>query len=249
MIRPLVHSLLRRFDMRLDRLSRHPTHTMLGLASLPIRTVIDVGANEGQFARQALSVFPAARVISFEPLPPSAERLREFAKGTQGRLTVHQVALGSSKAELPMYHHSQHSPSSSLLQTTNDCENYFPQTRAQSLIEVQVRRLDDVISESGEPLEHPVLIKVDVQGYEAEVLAGSEQTLMKSQACIIEINLEQLYVGAPDFESIARQLNKVGLQYRGALEQFCAPDGHVIFMDAVFARAGTWQRATQPSQR
>src|SRR2546421_123255 len=46
-----------------------------------IQTVVDIGANEGQFARLAAELFPAARILSFEPLPDVYERLVRSMRG------------------------------------------------------------------------------------------------------------------------------------------------------------------------
>ena len=61
-----------------------------------VRTVLDVGANEGQFARTALQAFPAAKIFCFEPLPAAQGALHALAGGHPGRLEVEPFALGDS---------------------------------------------------------------------------------------------------------------------------------------------------------
>lgn len=236
-VRSALRTALSQFDIRVERLSRHPSQTLLGLSALPIRTVIDIGANEGQFAKMALDTFPQAQVVSFEPLPSAAAVLKQLAYA-ESRLTVYQTALGADAARLPIHFHEEHSPSSSLLATTAECEKQFPQTRSQVKFEVQVQRLNDVLADTD--LEQAILVKIDVQGFEAQVIDGGTEVLSKAQACIVEINLVELYDDAPSFEDISHRLNKFGLYFHGTLDQHFGRTGQVVFMDAVFARRNTW---------
>lgn len=51
MIKQVIKQVFNRLGVDIIPLNRQPTQTVLGLRSLPIRTIIDVGANKGQFAR------------------------------------------------------------------------------------------------------------------------------------------------------------------------------------------------------
>ncbi|HYF46857.1 MAG TPA: FkbM family methyltransferase, partial [Acidimicrobiales bacterium] len=76
-------------------------------------TVIDVGANAGQFARAAAQTFPDARIISFEPLPEIAAILWDRLRDVDG-LEVHACALGSRNGTIEFHPH-RYSLSSSAL--------------------------------------------------------------------------------------------------------------------------------------
>ena len=67
------------------------------LANLPHRTVIDVGANRGQFALAVKRYSPQAQIRSFEPVPSAARIFRQVFQGDPG-VSLVQTALGSSKA-------------------------------------------------------------------------------------------------------------------------------------------------------
>ncbi len=101
---------------------------------------------------------------------------------------------------------------------------------------VALSTLDAAIAPSMDELADDLLVKLDVQGYEDRVIAGGESVLRRASACIVEVNLDGLYVGQPTFERIAAQLNALGLQYAGNLDQTYGPDGHVVFLDALFLR-------------
>src|SRR5437667_9036748 len=79
----------------LMRASQNPVRTMLGLTSFPIKTIIDVGANDGEFARQALQIFPGSTIYSLEPLDAPFLALQAWAKREhRGVIVPIKVAAG-----------------------------------------------------------------------------------------------------------------------------------------------------------
>ena len=219
------------------RLAKSPGHTFLGLKSLKIRSILDIGANVGQFARRASEAFPDATLYCFEPLPDPFAALRTWAEdAAPRRVRPFNLALGDAEGELTFYRHVAHSDSSSLLKTTAECEGDFPHTRDQVAETVRVRRLDSVMAELATPPETELLVKLDVQGYEEHVLRGGPETLQRAAAVIIEVCLDPLYQGQATFEGLASLLGAHGLRYAGNLDQSYAEDGHVVFLDAVFRR-------------
>ncbi len=210
---------------------------MLGLKKLGIRTVLDIGANAGQFAAGARSILPEARFYCFEPLRgPFGELQRWARQQASGSVTAFNLALGCHDGTARMFEHTNHSPSSSLLASTSLTAKLYPQTRPQAVTEVRVARLDGFIAESGLDLPPPILVKMDVQGYEQRVIEGGKETLARARACIIEVSFDKLYEDQSTFKDIWQILDTLGYRFVGNLEQFCATDGHVVFADAVFVR-------------
>jgi len=212
-----------------------PEHNLLGLRAFNIRTVIDVGANVGQFARFARANFPEARILAFEPLPAAVAALRGLAR-RDSNVEVFAYALGDVEGETHIHLHRNHSPSSSLLNTTQLSHQIYPFTEIQERIPISLRRLDSVVATLDDPLAPEILVKIDVQGYEGHVIRGAANTLSAARACIVEVNRDSLYVGQASFEEIVSALSAVNLRYCGNLSQVHAPDGHVIYLDAVFIR-------------
>ena len=97
------------------------------LSGLDCRSVIDVGANRGQFSLVARHCFPEAVIIAFEPLAGPARRYRQVFGG-DSRVSLHQQALGSRPASATM-HVSRKDDSSSLLPMTPSQCNIFPDRR------------------------------------------------------------------------------------------------------------------------
>ncbi len=219
------------------RIQNNPQETLLGIKHLPIKTIIDVGANEGQWARYIREIFPHANLHCFEPLSEPYEKLKQWADiKCNGKAVAYNIALGEKEEETEMFLHSEHTPSSSFLKTTGICEGYYPFTKTKKRIPVKMTTLDNWVKNLSTPLAPEILIKLDVQGYEDRVIKGGFETFKKARACIIEVCLDYLYEGQPDFKRIIDILYDLGFKYAGNLNQSFANDGHVIFIDAVFVR-------------
>src|SRR5258706_3343004 len=173
------------------------------------RTVIDVGANVGQFAVACAKIFPGVTIYSFEPLPGCVERL----KGNVARLGdvhVYPLALGAESGETTM-HVNSHSHSSSILPLGERHRRAFPSAREIGHIKVKMSTLD--LEMKSMFLERPVLLKLDVQGYETLVLEGARETLDKVDYVLLEASFRPMYQGERTFMDIVRAMESYGFQF------------------------------------
>lgn len=217
-----------------SKANRNPGHTLLGLRHLPICTVLDIGANTGQFAAHINRIFPQAKIFCFEPLTEAFAELERWADTQSGRVQVFNLALGDKEGSATMFRHVEHSPSSSLLQTTEVCNQLYPQTQSQDSFTVKLTTLDAALGD--QLLQPEILIKLDTQGYERQVIRGAANSLKQARACIVEINLFKLYDQQPSFIELALLLNEHGYEYAGNLEQTYSVTGEVVYIDAVFLK-------------
>jgi len=197
------------------------------------RTIVDVGANKGQFTVAAVNLLHPARVHSFEPLPREAAALRRHC-ARYPQVTVHEVALGdaSSRARL---HVNAHSHSSSLLELGERHRRAFPSAAEVDVIDVEVSRLDETLDPAS--LESPVLVKIDTQGYEAKVLAGAEGLLNALDWLIIETSFEPLYEGEQTFGGVVERVAELGYRFVRPVGSLCDPaTGEFLQMDVLFER-------------
>lgn len=236
LLQKLIKKTFNIFDLDIVRASKNPKHTLINLRHLPIRTIIDVGANEGQFAKMIINVFPEAHIFCFEPLSTPFEELSKWAEKKNKQIKIFNIALGDREGSAEMLVHSEHSPSSSLLKSTKLCETLYPLTKKQISMPVQLTTLDKITSNCSDPLVPDILIKLDVQGYEAHVIRGGKETFRKARACIVEVCLDTLYENQANFKDIVFLLHEFGLHYTGNINQVYAHDGHVIYCDAAFLR-------------
>jgi FkbM family methyltransferase len=201
-----------------------------------IKTILDIGANTGQFARLAHEVFPGAAIYSFEPLPDCFEALKTALPAGADFHPVN-CALGREEGTLE-FRRARHTPSSSFLKMTKLHEEAFPEStggQEERPLSVAVRTLDGVAAEL--PLRENILLKIDVQGYEANVLAGGAATVRRAVAVIMETSFRRLYEGQPLFDEIYETMRGLGFEFQGNMEQMVSPaDGRVVQADSIFIR-------------
>ncbi|MFZ2629827.1 MAG: FkbM family methyltransferase [Rugosibacter sp.] len=235
-LKNIVRRGVNRLGFDVVRLKRSPQRTLLGLSRLNIGTIIDVGANQGQFARMISGSFPRAELYCFEPLEEPFRQLSAWAQAQNSRVHCFQLALGEQEGEMEMHLHEQHTPSSSLLASTDTCHRLYPQTQAERMTRIRVSTLDQALEDALDHMPREILLKLDVQGFEDHVLRGAGRMLTLCKAVVLEVCLDPLYEGQADFHGLAQLLHAAGFRYAGNLDQIYGEDGRVVFLDAVFVR-------------
>ena len=158
--------------------------------------IFDVGAYRGDFASTCLANWPEARVGCFEVQPRRVEQLRTLAARRGGALRVHPLLLGAEEtAEVTLY---EAETASSVLK-----EQAQPQHRSNVY---QMSTVDAVVGREYQG-QAPDLLKLDVQGYELEVLKGAEASLPAIQMVLAETNLLDLHHGVPLLAEIVAWLH------------------------------------------
>ncbi|MGH8540328.1 MAG: FkbM family methyltransferase [Stenotrophobium sp.] len=176
-----------------------------------INTVIDIGANKGQFSLEARKCFPHANIIAFEPLPDAAKKFRSvFPQDSQ--VTLHQVAIGAARQTAVM-HLSGRDDSSSLLSIGSRQSDIFPGTEEVGTLQVQVAPLDELVSAGS--LRRPALLKLDVQGYELSALKGCERMLPQFEHIYLELSFVELYQKQPLANEVLMYLQQQGFELQG----------------------------------
>jgi FkbM family methyltransferase len=203
------------------------------LHDLNINTILDVGANFGQFTNTALHLWPNAKIYSFEPIPECFDKLANSVKNNSN-VKVYNIGVGAESGTIS-FQHNKFSAASSFLQTTDKLKESFPYTCETNSIDVNISKLDDIAKDL--EISDSLLTKIDVQGYEDKVLAGGLITLKRSKIIIIETSFEKLYEQQPLFDEIYRSLVSWGFSYTGSVDQLENPqDGRPLQCDAIFIR-------------
>lgn len=192
-------------------------------------TVLDVGANRGQFALIARRRFPRASIYAFEPQPEAARLLREMFAG-DATFRLHVLALGSVSAELDL-HITAADDSSSLLSPTPRQIQAFPGTNEIGRFPVRVERLDALLSDE---ITRPSLLKIDVQGAELDVLRGAEHLLAAIDQLYIECSFVELYAGQALVGDVVAYLKDRGFRPAGIFHPTYDDEGHCLQADVLF---------------
>jgi FkbM family methyltransferase len=210
------------------------THERIRLIEdIGVTLVLDVGANEGQYASALRASGYRGEIVSFEPLHDPYERLRLAARADP-LWHAKNVGLGEAAARVSM-HISANSYSSSLLQITNICVEAAPEAAYVRTEEVEITTLDSLALSDGAS----ILLKADVQGYESQVLRGGMRLLEQVAALELELSLVQLYSGqalAPEVCALARRAGFVPVAVGNPFQH--PATGEILSLDALFRRIG-----------
>lgn len=202
------------------------------LRGLRLASLVDVGANKGQFALLARALFPEAIIHAFEPLDEEAARLAALFEG-DATLFLHQMALGEDNGKATM-HISGRADSSSLLPITPMQERYFRGTAPIARRTIAMARGDDALRETDLP--RPLMIKLDVQGYELSVLRGMHDTLTRADYVHAEVSFVELYSGQPLADEVIAFLRLHRFRLSGIHNLTAGPAGEAVQADALFER-------------
>lgn len=200
------------------------------IARLRPNTIIDVGANKGQFAAVARYLFPGAQIHAFEPL--ERER-RLLASIVTPPIEIYPVAIGETGGSADFFVASR-ADSSSLLRPGAGQEKAYG-VALSSTISVQVARLADLVDFSG--LRRPTLMKIDVQGGELSVLKGAGENLSLVDVIYCEASFVPLYDGQPLAHELIAYLGKQGFVLRGAFNQSNTAEFGPTQADLLFVRS------------
>jgi FkbM family methyltransferase len=172
---------------------------------LNISTVFDIGANVGTWSLLANAIFPRSQIHAFEPLDVCQRELSENLRDNP-HFHVHQVAL-ASKNGLATMHVGGVSDTSSLLPSV-ETDGKEPFRR----YEQEVRSLDSYALEHALPPAH--LLKLDVQGYELDILKGAAEVLSKTKAVICEVSFVEIYRRQCLFAELVEFMNQKNFSVR-----------------------------------
>lgn len=200
------------------------------LGRLHCKTVVDIGANRGQFALAARRCFPKARIFSFEPLPEPAAKFRQvFASDPLVKL--HEVAIGDKSHDATI-HISAADDSSSLLPISELQSNLFVGTHEIGTKTVRVEPLERLLTAA--EIEPLALLKLDVQGYELVTLKGCFALMERFQYAYVECSFMELYEGQAMAGDVCALMREQGWTLDGIYNPHYDTDGRAIQADLLF---------------
>lgn len=212
----------------------------------PFSSIVDVGANRGQFALLMSGLYPEARIIAFEPLAEPYRKLMNVI-ADRPKLRAFNAAIGPDRTTMPM-NVSKRDDSSSLLPISKMQEKVFPNTGHARIDHVRVAPLGDFIGELD--LAQPSLLKIDVQGFELEVLRGSADCLDRFSSIYVEASFIELYEGQALASDIIDYLHDRGFRLQGIYNLCQMRDGRAVQADFLFDRRSSDQtNALESSNR
>jgi FkbM family methyltransferase len=196
------------------------------------RTVIDVGAWIGDWTEHVHAIFPDAGFLMVEANPGKKPGLEAIAARLGPSVRLRMALLGPEpRPKVPFY--AMEAGSSVLPENTS-----FDRKE----LALEMTTLDEVSTAA--TLQGPVLLKVDVQGYELEVLRGGSQTLARCEVVLLEVSLLEYNQGAPLMPEVVAFMNAAGFVPYDVCGQFRREtDAALCQIDIMFVRRDSTLRA------
>jgi len=196
---------------------------------LKLTHVLDVGANVGQFGIDIRRHGFDGQILSFEPVSQTFTLLTETIKKRQPWKAL-QLGLGAIESEETINVSGNSGLSTSLLTMGSVHLANFPESATVSTQRVTISTVDKQLELLGIDPRH-IVLKLDVQGYEAEVLKGASQSLSRIPLCYLEVSMVPLYEGETTFLPILNMLSEAGHEVIDVFRGLKAKNGSLLQMD------------------
>jgi FkbM family methyltransferase len=191
--------------------------------------ILDVGAHEGESIVRFKNIFKDPHIHSFEPQEESFNILKRLKNKN---IFVNNFALGS-KEEIKDFYINSNDATSSFIPLDNSSKHLKGITTIKNK-KINLKKLDDYVAEK--EIDYIDLLKIDVQGYETEVLLGSLKSLSNKIKMIeVEICFVEYYKNISSFYNIEKIINEQFELY--ALSSPVARrDGRIKVLDALYIK-------------
>jgi FkbM family methyltransferase len=180
------------------------------------KTIIDIGAYVGEWSQMAAAIFPSAELFMVDGNPENASALRAAQRAIGRRSQYETLLLGPEDKTGVTFH--QLGPGSSVLEELTSF--------ARTDVRLTMGTLDGLAQDRG--VQPPFLLKLDVQGFELEVLRGGRSTLSAAEVVILETSLLPYNKGAPLLEEVIRFMQDAGFCIYDFCGQFRRETDHTL---------------------
>lgn len=237
-LKNLVRRGLHRAGLDVRRYRGHAPHSLEALLALyGVDTIFDIGANAGMSGRYFRNLGFRGTIVSFEPVLRYYRELeRESAKDP--RWFCENVAVGDAEGELEINVSGAGGASSSFLEATPALTMHVPELATVARERVRIRTVDSLAADYY-PHGDRLFLKLDVQGYERNVLEGARQTLDRIVGLRIELSLLKSYDDEPLLCDMLPHLQSLGFSLAGIEPAWSDPRTQEVFqLDGMFVRTG-----------
>lgn len=201
-----------------------------------IDLILDVGANTGQYVKFVRNLGYSGEIVSFEPLSTAYSKLDSSSRKDPLWKVAPRTAIGNLDGEIEI-NISANSASSSLLKMLDLHLNAAPQSVYVGSEVVKVSKLDTIAQTYIENDVNSVFLKIDVQGFEIQVLEGASQILPKVKGIQMELSLAPLYEGQLLLNEMLKRMDQLGYELYAIIPGFTdRKTGRLLQVDGIFFR-------------
>ena len=198
--------------------------------------VIDVGANTGTYGIELRDCGYSGRIISFEPIQGAYDMLVENAKGDAYWSVAPRMALGERDGTIQI-NVAGNVDSSSILNMLPAHLNAAPESRYVATENVLIRTLDGLYGTVLPADAKSAFVKLDVQGYEKNVLVGGKKFFSTATGVQLELSLVPLYEGQILYNEMIDFLRAEGFVLTAVVPGFVdVNSGRMLQFDGIFFR-------------
>lgn len=237
-LKPTIKSAFRKFGFDIHRFcpSTSPSaQVFFSLQRFEIDLILDVGANQGQFASEMRSAGYMKKIISFEPLSAAHGVLLQTSRGDSNWDVFSRCALGNHNGEIEI-NIAGNSVSSSILPMLKTHLRSAPESAYQEKEMTPIKTLDSIAERYLCHSRAPFL-KIDTQGFEWQVLEGAQYTLPHVKGLLLELSLVPLYEGQHLWQEVISRVEAEGFALWALQPAFTdSSDGRALQMDGLFYR-------------
>ena len=200
-----------------------------------IDTLLDIGANSGQYATQMREHGYKGNIVSFEPLKDTFEELKATSIKDNNWL-VNNYALGDENVT-SLINVSGNSVSSSILNMLPSHLNSAPESKYVDKEKIQIKKLDSIF-DSFCGVGNKVMMKIDVQGFEKNVLDGADESLNNIEIIQLEMSVVPLYENEMTFIDMINYLDDKGFKLFSLENGFHdSHTGKLLQVDGIFEKS------------
>lgn len=205
------------------------------LESHKVDLLLDVGGFIGTYGEEAREMGYKGKIVSFEPIKASFQKLRAKAD-KDPNWQYHNIGIGTESEELTINIAGNYA-SSSLLGMHKNQTDLAPVAAYQDTEKIQIKRLDEVITPDIAKGYKSIYLKIDVQGYELNVLEGAKAILPYINVIQAEISFVTLYEQGPLYNEVISKLDELGFELFTILPELKDPkDGRLMQGEGIFVK-------------
>lgn len=202
-----------------------------------IEYVLDVGANEGQYAQELFDTGFKGSIISIEPTSLAYQKL-QIRTQRQNQWKSLNLAMGESDGKVTI-NIAANSQSSSILNMLPLHEQSAPSSFYIAKEEVPIMTVDQLLVAENISAKK-LFLKIDAQGYENKILSGASQSLPNIQGVELEMSLMPLYQGEKLFYELDNEMKTLGFTLMSLEPVFFSSKTHqVMQLNGIYFRLDT----------
>ena len=236
LLKSIIKKILKIFNLKIFYYKNFSKNYLKIIESRGINLIFDVGANSGQFA---LSVFEdgyQGKIISFEPTSNIYKKLMINAEKFYNWRIHERDAVGDVCGKIDINVAGNSALSSSVLKMGKVHEESAPDSKFIDIEEVKLVTVDSIFEDYFTKSDK-CLLKIDVQGYEEQVLKGALKSIKEIDAVKLECSLVSLYDDDKTYEHYFQFFERNGFILFDIEPAFSNPDtGRLLQFDALFVR-------------